>query len=170
MLAQHQPLRWDNISTPTLGQVDLSIGPTVAQRWRANVGPRLVYGRWANGGTTLCQWLYANAVPTLAQWTNSLTLGQRWHINVDLSIGPTVARQRWPNVEPTSAQCWYTDVGPTLAQCYANGCMPMLCQHWPNGQIHVGPMLVYQCWPNVCVSTLAQPQCANIDSKSVFRS
>ena len=56
------------------------------------------------------------------------------------------------NVEPTLAQLCILMLG----QRCANDCMSLLCQHWPNGQIHVGPTLVYQCWPNVCVPTLAQ--------------
>ena len=71
---------------------------------------------------------WANVCPT-----STLTLGQRRLANVGLSVGPTVARQRWPNGgAPTSAQRWHTNVGPTLAHRYANGCMPTLYQHWPN--------------------------------------
>ena len=86
---------------------------------------------------------YPASIATLAQrqplrWTN--VGSQRW-ANVDLSIGPTVARQRWPNVVPTSAQRWHTNVGPTLAQRYANGCMPTLYQHWPNGGCVTGFLL-----------------------------
>ena len=67
-------------------------------------------------------------------WANvgTPTLGQHGFVNC-------------ANVEPTLAQLCIL----TLGQRCANDCMPPLCQHWPNGQIHVGPTLVYQCWPNV---------------------
>ena len=93
------------------------------------------------------------SIATMAQhqplhWANVGTpaLGQHGFVNC-------------ANVEPTLAQLCILMLG----QCCANDCMPLLCQHWPNGQIHVGPTLVYQCWPNVCVPTLAQRQCANLD-------
>ena len=78
------------------------------------------------------------SIATLARqplrWTNigSPTLGQRGFVNWP-NVGPTLARQHWPNVVSTSVQYWHTNVGPTLAQRYANDCMPMLYQHWPNG-------------------------------------
>ena len=91
------------------------------------------------------------SIATMAQrqllcWANvgTPTLGQHGFVNC-------------ANVEPTLAQLCIL----TLGQRCANDCMPPLCQHWPNGQIHVGPTLVYQCWPNVS-------QCANTGRMSVL--
>ena len=80
-LAQRWPLRCANVGSPTLGQRGFvnwpNVGPTVAQRWRANVGATL-YQHRPNVGT--------------------LTLGQRWY-----NVTPMVVCQRSINIGPTEA-------------------------------------------------------------------
>ena len=101
-LAQRQPLRWANVSSPTLGQRGFvnwpNVGPTVAgQRW-ANVVPTSAQRWHTNVGPTLAQ-RYANGcMPTLYQhWPNGgcvtgflsgEPIGHRW-------IPLTKGQERW---------------------------------------------------------------------------
>ena len=105
---------WINVGALRLGQCwHTDVGPTlVYQRWPnvdLFVGPTLAQ-RWRNVAPTLAQRRYTDVGPIMAQRSANVgapPLGQRW-ANWQIHVGPTLVCRRWPNVR--------ADVGPTLGQ------------------------------------------------------